>query len=252
MNYYYSGQGSLYAAKRNTTTGQPLGFVEVGNVPELTIDIEVSKFEHKESQTGGRNLDLTLVKEKKGKFKIKMESITGDNLAIGLYGASSVVAGGTVTDEKVKFFAGMRMPLAHPGVSAVVVKDDAGTVTYVIDDDYAVDLRNGVLIFPATGATPAEGDTLTLAYEYAGYTNLEAFTQAVSPERWLRFEGLNTVDDSSVIVDCCRAQFDPLTGYSLINEDIAAIDMTGSLLADPFITGVGLSKFFRERIVDAV
>lgn len=306
MNYYYSGQGSLYAAKRDAATGKPLGFSPVGNVPELTLDIEISKYEHKESESGNRALDLTLVKEKKGKFKIKMESVSLDNLAIGLYGESTVVAGATVTNEIVKFYKGKRMPLANPNVSAVTITSPAaatfannavlavdalvvpiagnghyykvtvagttaatgnptwptngttvtsGTVTFqdmgtnavTLNTDYTVDAKNGSLIFPATGSAMAEGAPLSVSYTYGGYANLEAFTQAVSPERYLRFEGLNTVDGSAVIIDMYRAQFDPLSGLGLINEEIAAIDMSGSLLADAFVqTG---SKFFRERIV---
>lgn len=57
------------------------------------------------------------------------------------------------------------------------------------------------------------------------------------------------MDGSHVIIDCYRAQFDPLTGYGPINEDIASIDMAGSLLADSFITSG--SKFFRQRNVAA-
>lgn len=243
-NYYYSGQGSLYIAKRDVT-GKPLGFIPIGNVPELTIDIEVSKFEHKESESGSRLLDLTIVKEKKGKFKMKVENISLDNLALGLYGEQANVVGATVTDEEVKFYKGKRMPLAHPNVSAVVVKDVTETTTYVLGTDYTVDAKNGVLIFPASGSLIAEAAVLNVAYTYGAYSNLEAFTSAESPERWLRFEGLNTVDGSHVVIDCYRAQFDPLTGYALINEEIAALDMGGSLLADALV--VSGSKFFRQR-----
>lgn len=308
-NYYFSGQGSLYSAKRDAATGKPLGFVNVGNVPELSIDIEVTKFEHKESESGNRLLDLTLVKEKKGKFKMKMENVSLDNLAIGLYGDVATVAQGPVVAEQVKFYKGMRMPLAHPDVSLVVVSlpaalnfpattavalnalykpatsnghyyrvsvagttaaaeptwptngatvvsgtatfIDMGTNVKVLGTDYTVDAKNGILIFPATGSALVDGDTLSVDYTHAAYTNLEAFTQSVSPERWLRFEGLNTVDGSHVIVDCFKSQFDPLTGYTLINDEIAAIDMGGTLLADAFITNPASSKFFRQRNVAA-
>jgi hypothetical protein len=265
MNNYYSGQGSMYTAKRDPATGAPLGFIPVGNVPEVSIDIEVSKFEHKESESGGRLLDLTLVKEKKGKFSMKMENVSLENLAIGLYGESSVVASGTVavgSPELVKVpkiaTAGMRFALKHPSVAAVVVKDATGVTTYTVDDDYTVDPTNGVITLVSGGeiladaaaiVAPATMMDIQVSYTYGTYTNLEAFTQAVSPERWLRFEGLNTVDGAHVIIDCYRAQFDPLTGYGLINEDIAVIDMAGSLLADPFIT-TG-SKFFRQRNIAA-
>ncbi len=78
---------------------------------------------------------------------------------------------------------------------------------------------------------------------------MEAFTSAVSPQRWLRFEGLNTVDGTRVIIDMYKAQFDPLTNYGLIVEDIASIDMSGDILADTLVvTG---SQFFRQRNVSA-
>ena len=57
--------------------------------------------------------------------------------------------------------------------------------------------------------------------------------------------------DLTVLLGEAYAQFEPLTGYQLINEEIAAVEMKGSLLSDPFITAQGASKFFRERIVAA-
>ena len=256
VNNYYSGQGSLYSSKRETGTGKPLGFARVGNIPELTLDIEVDKYEHKESESGSRLLDLTMIKEKKGKFTFKLENLSLANLAEYLFGTSATVAGGTVTAEMVRIPKGakeLRFPLAHPGVSAVVVKDDTGTTSYALNTDYTIDAKNGVLILPAAGdivadAAAAVGDYIevSVGYTYASYTNMEAFTSASSPERYLRFEGLNTADGTSVIVDLFRCQFDPLTGYGLINDEVASVQVTGYLLADPFIVAPA-SPFFRQR-----
>lgn len=258
-NYYYSGQGSLYVATRDSGTGKPQGFLPLGNVPDLTIDIEVTKFEHKESESGNRLLDATIIKEKKGKFKFKLENLTLDNLAIGLYGASTINAGGTVAVGSPEIIAipmgakSMRFPLANPDVSTVVVKDSTGVTTHVLGTDYTVDAKNGVIILPATGAivTAASGaaTTIKVSYTFASYKNLEAFTSAASPERYLRFEGLNTMDNSRVIIDAYRASFDPLTNYGVINEEMASVDMAGSLLADSFV--VSGSQFFRQRNVAA-
>ena len=258
-NYYYSGQGSLYVAKRNATTGKPEGFIAVGNVPELTLDIEITKFEHKESESGARLLDLTVVKEKKGKFKFKLENLSLDNLAMGLFGETATVAGGTVvtgTPESIAIPMGaksLRFPLAHPDVSTVVVKDSTNVTTYTLGTDYSVDAKNGVIILPVNGAiVTAAGSAATsikVSYAYASYTNMEAFTSSAAPERWLRFEGMNTIDNSRVVIDLYKAQFDPLTSYALINDEIGSVDMAGSLLADPLVlTG---SKFFRQRNIAA-
>lgn len=254
-NYYYSGQGSLYIAERDTD-GKPMGFMPIGNVPELTLNIETTKFEHKESESGQRLLDMTITKEKKGMFEFKLDNLNLDNLALSLWGTKATVAGGTVAVENVVIQAdkatGMRFALAHPAVSAVVVKDSTDVTTYVLNTDYTVDAKNGVIIPKAGGAIETAANALTspatltlhVGYTYAAYTKVDAFTQANAPERWLRFEGINTVDDKTVIVDLFKAQFEPMSGYGLINDELGVVTMKGALLADALqLTG---SKFFRQ------
>lgn len=254
-NNYYSGQGSLYIAERDATTGKAKGFLAIGNVPELTINIETTKFEHKEAESGARLLDLTIVKEKKGTFEFKLENLNLDNLALALWGTKATVAGGTVAagaaGEVVTIpqaaSAGMRFPLANPKISAVTVNDGAtGLVPYVLGTDYTIDATNGVIIISGAIVTAAAsaGTTIKVSYTYAGYTKVDAFMQNSAPERWLRFEGINTVDDSTVIVDMFRAQFDPMTGYALLNEELGVVDMKGSILADSLQSSG--SKFFRQ------
>lgn len=260
-NNYYSGQGSLYIAERNEATGRPLGFLAVGNVPELTINIETTKIEHKESETGSRLVDLTLVTEKKGTFEFVLENLNLENLAMGLWGSKATVAGDTVAAEVItasKNSVGMRYPLANPQVSAVTVNGSGGTPTYTVTTDYTVDAKNGVISIVPGGAIatalaalvdPATTLDLEVDYTYGGYIKVDAFTQAQAPTRWLRFEGINTVDGSTVIVDMFKAQFDPLTGYGLINEELGSVTMAGSVLADALQPGD--SKFFRQVNVDA-
>ncbi len=96
-SYYYSGQGRLGIGDRDPVTGAFDSVVYVGNVTSLAADIAVQKFEHKESMSGDRGTDLTVVQEKNATFKFTAESLKLDLLAIGLYGASSSVTGGTVT-----------------------------------------------------------------------------------------------------------------------------------------------------------
>lgn len=255
MNYYYSGQGSLFIAERDNVLGKPKALIPVGNVPELTLNIEVTKTEHKESETGSRLTDVTLTKEKKGTFEFKLENLNLENMALGLWGESAVVASGSVlvgAPEVVslqKFVAGAKYALAHPKVSAVVVKDATDTTTYVVGDDYTVDAANGAITIVAGGdlatATASAGVDVHVSYAYGTYTKLDAFTQSNAPVRWLRFEGINTVDDTKVIVDLFKAEFDPLTGYALINDEIGSVTIKGTLLAD--LVQAGDSKFFRQR-----
>jgi len=248
MNNYYSGQGSLYVATRSIV-GVPLGFMRLGNVPELTIDIATTIFEHKESESGVRGIDLTITKENKGSFAFKMENLSLDTLAMGLYGTKSSVIAGTVTagaPDIVKLYWGKRSPLAHPDVSNVVVKSAIGGTIYDVTDDYLVDAKNGILtgVSSGDGGAIANATDVYVSYDYAAVGKLDAF-MVTAPERWLRFQGLNTVDGTSVLIDIFRAKFDPLTGYSLINDELASASMKGTALADEFrLTG---SKYFRQQ-----
>lgn len=254
-NYYFSGQGSLKMAERDPVTGEPLGFLPLGNIPELTLNIEVSKFEHKESESGARLIDLTLTTEKKGTFEFTVENLSLDNLAMGLWGETVTVAAGSVsvgTPEVVtlgKFVPGAQYALKHAKYTTLVLKDSTGTTTYVKDTDYTEDAVNGTFTPKAGGAiataTAAAGTTVQASYSYAAYKRVDAFTRADAPVRWLRFEGLNTIDNTRVIVDLFKAQFDPLTGYGLINEELASIQMAGTLLGDS--TRTSGSKFFSQR-----
>lgn len=252
-NSYYSGQGSLYIAERDAVTGLPKGFVAVGNVPEMSIDIETTNFEHKESESGSRLTDLVIVKEKKGKFSFKLENMTLANLALALWGANTVVSAGTAVDESVIAYKSTatvkkNLALAFPNTSSIAVKHVTLTPTYVLGTDYTVDAKNGTISI-LVGSAIVEGATLKVSYSYAGHGNLEAFTSAAAPERWLRFEGLNTVDNSRVIVDIFKAQFDPMTGYALLNDELGTADMKGTILAD-LGKNVG-SQFFSQRNIVA-
>lgn len=270
-NTYYSGQGSLYAAQRNAA-GQALGFIPLGNVPALEIAVEVSKFDHKEAESGQRAIDLTLIQEKKGTFTMTMESLNPTNLAMAFWGSNQTIAAGSITDLVViarvsATVTALRIPIenavtgvTYAGVSNVVVGDNTTpTVTYEFGTTPTaagslngwVDEANGTLIIFDTAtqtskgaaANIVEGQDLYLDFDNAASEVIHAFTDT-SQERWLRFEGLNTVDDTRVIIDIFKANLDPLAGYGLINEELAAVEITGSVLYDA--NQLGTSKFFRQ------
>ena len=59
--------------------------------------------------------------------------------------------------------------LAHPYVSAVVVKSANGLTTHVLNTDYTVDAENGEVVRVLAGAIPA-GASLKVSYEYVDPT----------------------------------------------------------------------------------
>lgn len=124
---------------------------------------------------------------------------------------------------------------------------DIGKATLVLDTDFSVDYANGV-VNVLNALDILADDPVVVGYTFLDYVNVDALT-LTSQERWLRFEGLNTVDNKEVVVDIYKASFDPLQGYALINEEIAQIELNGNVLFDSLQPGD--SKFFRQRYVSA-
>jgi len=249
-SYYYSGQGRLAIGDRNESTGALSNLVFVGNVTSLTIDIATTKFEHKESMSGGRLIDLTIIQEKNATFKFSSESLDLISLASGLYGESGAVAGATITGEAHVATKGKAIPLAHPNIDpgSCDVTKTAGSVALVEGVDFAIDEGFGTVYILATSTVITADDTpVTVDYDHLGHDKIEAFTTGTPPERFLRFEGLNTVNGDLRMIDIPRAAFDPLTGLEFINQELGAGEFNGNILPDLTIVGSGLSQYFRER-----
>jgi hypothetical protein len=58
------------------------------------------------------------------------------------------------------------------------------------------------------------------------------FTQAL-PERWVRFEGLNTADGNrKMVIDRYRAAINPAKELSVITDELLKFELSGQVLAD--------------------
>lgn len=242
-SYYYSGQGRLLIGQRNSTTGAFEKGIAVGNVTSLTIDIAVTKFEHKESMSGVRAIDATVITEQKGTFKFSSESLSLANLALGLYGETSTTASSAVVGETHVYEADAPIiALKAPKVSSVTVK--VGMTTAVLGTDYDIDLDFGTIYPIASSAVIVDGSTVTVDYTPAAVSRLDGFTTGTAPERFLRFEGLNTYDGKGCLLEIPRAAIDPITGLEYINTDFGKADFSGNILQDSLITSG--SKYFRQ------
>jgi len=246
---YYSGQGAILLADRDVD-GKPTGFVPVGNVSSLTISLERTVFEHKESCSGVRGIDLELVQEFKASISLVMESLNKDNLALALYGEGEDVAAGSVVDEPVTAYLGKWSALENINVTNVAVTNIGGGTTYVEDTDYVLNEAAGSIMALASGAI-TEGQGLEVSYDYTAAHLVEAMTSSTPPIKWVRFEGLNTArGNHPVVVDCYRWSVGPLAELALINEELSQMTVEGNLLLDT--TKSTGSQFFRQRFVTAV
>lgn len=253
---YFSGQGVVLLGTRDPVTGKGKNFVPVGNVSDLKISIATSTIEHKESQSGARGIDLRLTTEVKANMSMSMESFNASNLATALRGASTAVAGATVTDEPAEFAKGKIIALEHIGVSAVTIsKGVTPLVAYTagMDDgdwDYKLNASAGSVLCATTPVTGAlvDGDDLTIDYTHAAQDVVGALTEAAT-EVFVRFEGLNTADGNKpVVVEVFRFLTDPLKELSLLSDTVQAYALEGTILLDAAQDG---SKYFKTTMLKA-
>ena len=224
---YFSGQGRVFIGARDIN-GNPQGLTFVGNVPDLKVSLSVETLEHQESQSGQRLTDLQLIKTKKGEFACTLEELIQSNLELALYGSTTAVTTGTVTDEPVISTAelGKLYLLGNQNVSSVVLKAGATTVA---DTQYTVNAKHGSIMFTdLTGVTGA----ITASYSYGAANVTAMFTQPL-PERWVRFEGLNTADaNKEVVIDLYRVAINPAKDLSVISNELMKFELSGQVLAD--------------------
>ena len=113
-----------------------------------------------------------------------------------------------------------------------------------VTTDYLVNSEAGSIFIVSGGSIPNDTN-IHIDYTHPSYKRVDAFTTG-QPERWLRFEGLNTAKGNEpVVVDVFKFTADPLAEQALISDEIQNIVLTGSALADPLRPG-GTSQFFRE------
>lgn len=229
---YFSGQGKLFIGTRQAN-GSAGVFRYVGNVPELKIGLETSVIEHKESTSGQRLSDQRLITEDKASVEFPFEDFKKENLAVALYGVATNEAASNVTAEAFPNLVANDdyVRLEFPNVSSVVIKDSAGTpATLVLDTDYAIEsAAHGMIqiLNVGTFVQPFKAD-----YSYATHDYVAMFSQA-PPERWLRFEGLNTSDTNKpVLIELYRVFLDPLAELDAIIDEFGKMALKGSVLYD--------------------
>jgi hypothetical protein len=229
MSIYASFQGRVYLGKRDGN-GNPIELRTPGNVAELKLSLKTDVIEHYESMSGSRSLDHRMVKQKSASINLTIEEFTKENLALALYGNFTNGTTGTVTDEPLPtgIVVGDRYPMAHPKVSALIVKDNANA-TLTANTHYTADTDFGAIQFLnlASFTQPFKA-----SYSYGAVTEIGIFTQPL-PERFLRLEGVNTAQSNAkILVELYRIAFDPLKEISFISNDYNKFELEGSLLAD--------------------
>lgn len=145
--------------------GALTGEIEFGNCPSVTVTIATEKAEHYSSTTGLKEKDASVVIQINRTGKLTCDNISADNFSLWLSGTRTTttqtatpVTGELHTVQPGRFYqvgATAANPLGVRNVSAITVKNEAGTTTYTAGADYNVDLATGRVQIMAGGAITA-------------------------------------------------------------------------------------------------
>lgn len=181
--------------------------------------------------------------------ELSLDQLARENLAIALRGLAAQSAAGSAAAEAAVAYRGGYIPFNFIGASNVVVKNQAGTTTYVANTDYVVS-GTGIVITAASAITDAQ--SIQLAYDYPVQDSIEAIAGSRSFYTIL-LDGVNEAEGNAPVhFRGHKLQFPLANTLDLISDGYGKLDIKARLLKDDTIVATGLSKFYNMKMLSAV
>lgn len=244
-------RGSLFI-KDLTNPNNPL--LPVGNA-EMTLTQELAEIEQPNYQSlGGTNCSVAYIDSVS--LDLVLRCISPENLAIALMGTSGKKTGTTVTGEE-HAVNGIHELIPFENVpdknAPIVVKNEAGSVTYVEGEDYVV-LAGGIQIIDDS-SIPVDGSLIQVDYSYGDNYFVDAQTVA-QKEYYVVLDGYNYGEGGQrqVVMKAWKVKFSPTDSFQIIGgTDFASLNVSGEILRDESKpTGSKFAKFeWGENVVGA-
>lgn len=234
----FLGQGKVLVGLR-LASGLPDIMRWIGNASVFKLGLEEDTIERNESYSGNRLPLRRATRTRQGTLQITFDEFSDDNNALALIGAKTVVAAGSaVTDSPLAATVdnpakvGDSLIIGGFNLSAVTIKDSTGSPkTLVLNTNYALDAFAGSIdILDLTTGGPY---TMPLKADFTpGQRTVVGAFKTITPEVYVRLNGINTDDGSRCIVDVFRSRLSPAREFSAIGDDYADFELNGTMLAD--------------------
>lgn len=243
----YLGSGEC----KMRVVGSAAPFLAIGNASALVFGAALDQKSLKNFRKPGGGTYAQVNRVSDVSVNLTVHDLNGENLARASGGAVSSQAAGTVTDELVVAYKGGTTPLSRPPATITTVEPAGGGAAYAVNVDYV--LTPGGINVLSTGAIPnvvAGAPNIQVTYTNTLQTVVQAMVNS-GLEYELLFEGLNEAEsDLPVIVHAYRVKFAPAQAINFIGDDFAALELTGTSLADANIVTPGISQYWKATIVE--
>ena len=237
VNNYTLGRGALFFAPFAPGTQTPMGERFFGDCNQIDFTFKTTDLDHYSSVAGIKELDdsISLQVDRTGQFVT--ENISPENLALFFLGSSEKLtqASADITAEVVAnveqglYYQLGISPTDPVGArsldpaSAAVIKNTAGSTTYVVDDDYVVDYDLGRLFIVEGGAIAASGaQSLKADYSLLAATRDHIVSGDTPIEGQLHFVSFNPSGSQRDAV-APWVRITPNGNFSLIGDKFTAL-----------------------------
>lgn len=238
----FIGAGDVWLNRFDPTTSLPTGWVGPLEASKFSIkpNSELKELESKGRETYGQIIESVPI-QKPAEFSMTLREANKDNITLMFMGEQATLSqgSGSVTDQALNLKAGFGTAVLHQNLSTsglVLTSSPAGT-TYVLNTDYTVNYRLGIITAVpgsalATAVAAAGGSGLNLLVDYS-YTAIDGsrVRGAVQPQlrAWVKFDGKNFADGAPVIAEVYEVVLTPEGEFDFLADDWNELPMTGRM-----------------------
>jgi len=234
-------QVALYSSAA-TLKARPLRYLENVSRLELSFAEEEKKLSDYTNASGGTDASVKRISDITG--SIDARHFTAENLALALWGTTSVLGVTPITDES-GFKIVPKMFLATDRLIdtsvAPVVKNGA---TVIAPADYTVSPGGIKIADTITTGTIISGDAVTISYTPKASNDVQALISS-APDISIVFEGINEVDGKYTVGKIFKAKLGVAQGLGFITDDFGTLNLSLAIQKDETIVGAGKSQYFQ-------
>jgi len=241
--YSYIGKGKVFLANRQDGK---LRFV--GNSDKVELSFTEETKELKDFTQAGGGVANSVSRIDKVEVGLNLFDYSPENLALAVFGQSTIINAGNVKGERHTVFKGHLARLQHSHISRLFVKNEIDGTLYQESNDYEV-LNSGIMILEK--GKIEDNTAVTIDYDYGASDIIQALVNSGDEYRFV-FDGLNEAQSGKkVVLEIYRVKFTPAASLSFVGDDFGNIEITGTALSDNTKTGSGISRYFKVEMEQA-
>lgn len=227
----FLGAGDIYINRIVDGVPQGLQGPYYANKFEIKPNIEKKELTSKGRNDYGQVLESVSIQQP-ADFTVELTEVNKESMTIALLGTQAVLnlAGGTLADAPVAVAHGTWVPVGVEALGdAIIVKNEAGTVTYVEGTDYVLNKPMGWIKALATGSIDdTEMVELSGAYNAIGGTKISGATRTdIRAE--IIFDGKNQADGLPVVVRVWEAIIAADSAFDFLADDFNTVNLPGTM-----------------------